>query len=139
MHPTSAHDARRRRLLRQEVGRLRARESRRTFDASVHVGVLCGERTGFVLRAKDLPVLDAALLREVASRLVEESPDTWRTAWLVRPGTTDAHDLDLQWLAAVTAGFGSHGRPLDGCFVLTRSGWRDVRTDEARTWVRLRL
>src|SRR3954453_11259094 len=46
-------DARRRWALREEVGRLRARESRRVFDPSVHVGILGGGRAGFVLRAKD--------------------------------------------------------------------------------------
>jgi hypothetical protein len=125
--------------LRQEVGRLRARQSRRAFDPSVHVGLLCGARTGFVLRARDRPVLDAALLRDVASRLVDESPGSWRETWLVRPGTIEPHDLDLQWLAAARSGFGSRDRPLHGCYVITRSGWRDVVTDEGRAWVRLRL
>jgi hypothetical protein len=32
-----------------------------------------------------------------------------------------------------------HGRRLDGCFAVTRYGWRDVLTGETRTWRRLRL
>jgi hypothetical protein len=32
-----------------------------------------------------------------------------------------------------------HGRPLDGFYVITRTGWRDVRTGERRVWKRLRL
>jgi hypothetical protein len=129
----------RRLLLRQEVGRFRARESRRVFDVSVHVGVLGGPRDSFVVRAQDLPAVDAALRTDVVAALVGNSPASWRTAWLVRPGTPEPHDLDLQWLAAASSAFGMHDRTLDGFFVLTRAGWRDVLTDEARVWKRLRL
>jgi hypothetical protein len=129
----------RRRLLRQEVGRFRARESRRVFDASVHVGVLGGPRTGFVVRAQDVPAVDAALRVDVLTALLEESPPEWHTAWLRRPGTPERHDLDGQWLAAVHTAFGIHGRRLDGCYAITRSGWRDLLTDEVRVWARLRL
>ena len=126
-------------LLRQEVGRFRARESRRVFDLSVHVGVLGGPRDSFVVRAQDLPAVDGALRTDVVAALLEDSPDDWRTAWLVRPGTPEQHDLDLQWLAAAGTAFGMHGRPLHGFFVITRTGWRDVLTDETRVWKRLRL
>lgn len=139
MHLTVRVDARRRWALRQEVGRLRARESRRVFDPSVHVGILGGERTGFVLRAKDRPVLDAALRTEVACRLLADAPPHWHTTWLVRAGSPEEHDLDLQWLSAARMGFGMYDRLLEGCFVVTRSGWRDVVTGERREWTRLRL
>ncbi len=129
----------RRALLREEVGRFRRRESRRVFDASIHVGRLAGPRTGFVVRGQDVPALDAALRVDVVCALLEDSPASWRTAWLVRPGTPEPHDLDRQWLAAVRAGFGILGRDWDGCYVLTRTGWRDLVTDETRTWARLRL
>lgn len=139
MHSTRSADQTRRLLLRQEVGRFRARESRRVFDTSVHVGELAGHRAGFVARAADLPALDAALRLDVVCALVEQTPDEWRTAWLVRAGTPEVHDLDLQWLAAVRMAFAVHGRHLDGCYVLTRAGWRDALTDESRVWARLRL
>jgi hypothetical protein len=129
----------RRLLLRAEVGRLRARESRRVFDPSVHVGVLGGDRTGVVLRAADRPRVDTALRTDLVSRLVEGSPAPWRTLWLVRPGAPDLHDMDLQWLAAARVAFGMHDRRLDGCFAVTRTGWRDVLTDERQEWARLRL
>jgi hypothetical protein len=129
----------RRLLLREEVGRFRLRESRRLFDASVHVGVLGGPRTGFVVRAEDRPAVDAALRTDIVSALLEGSPADWRTAWLQRPGTPEPHDLDGQWLAAVLVAFGSHDRALNGCYALTRSGWRDLRTGESRVWARLRL
>ena len=139
MHPTRSPGADRRMLLRVEVGRFRARESRRVFDVSVHVGVLGGPRDSFVVRAQDLPAVDGALRTDVVAGLVDGSPAGWGTAWLVRPGTPEPHDLDLQWLAAAWAAFGMHDRTLDGFFALTRSGWRDVLTDEARVWKRLRL
>jgi hypothetical protein len=129
----------RRALLRTEVGRFRARESRRVFDVSVHVGVLGGDRDSFVVRGQDLPVVDAAPRTDVVSALLEGSPAEWCTAWLVRPGTPEPHDLDLQWLAAAGTAFGMHTRALEGFFALTRTGWRDVRTDEVRVWKRLRL
>jgi hypothetical protein len=109
VHDPPPRDTQRRLLLRQEVGRFRQRESRRVFDTSVHVGVLAGPRNG------------------------------WRTAWVVRAGTPDVHDADLEWLSAVHVGFGVHGRPLEGCFVLTRAGWRDLHSGEVRVWARLRL
>jgi hypothetical protein len=129
----------RRTVLREEVGRFRRRESRRVFDLAVHVGVLGAGRDSFVVRAQDLPVVDPALRIDVLSVLLEDSPDDWRTAWLTRPGTPEVHDLDLHWLAAAGTAFGMHGRTLEGFFTLTRTGWRDVLTDETRTWRRLRL
>jgi len=139
MHPTDPVDLARRLLLRQEVGRFRERESRRVFDTSVHVGVLGGDRVGFVARAADLPAMDAALRLDVVCTLLEQSPEEWRTAWLVRPGTPEVHDLDLQWLAAVQMAFAIHGRHLEGSYVLTRAGWRDAVSEESRVWARLRL
>jgi len=140
MHPKTrspALDARV--LLRREVGRFRARESRRVFDTSVHVGVLDGARDSFTVRAADLPVVDAALRTDVVSALLDDSPDDWRTAWLVRPGVPEVHDLDLAWLGAAGTAFGMHGRPLEAFYTVTRTGWLDVLTGERRVWKRLRL
>jgi len=139
MHAPLSPSEDRRLLLREEVGRFRERESRRVFDASVHVGVLAGPRTGFILRARDLPAVDAGLRIDVVSTLLLDSPPDWRTAWLIRPGTPEPHDLDLQWLSATRTAFGIHGREPDGCYVVTRAGWRDLLTDETRVWSRLRL
>ena len=140
MHPATpspALDARV--LLRREVGRFRARESRRVFDASVYVGVLDGPRDSFTVRAADLPVVDAALRTDVVAALLDDSPDDWRTAWLVRPGVPEVHDLDLAWLGAAGTAFGMHGRPLEAFYTVTRTGWLDVLTGERRVWKRLRL
>ncbi|HET6626062.1 MAG TPA: hypothetical protein VFG63_06700 [Nocardioidaceae bacterium] len=126
-------------LLRREVGMLRARESRRKFDAALSVGRLAGERDSFVVRAQDLPAVDVALRMDVLSSLVEQTPDEADQAWLTRPGEPHPHDLDLEWLAAATVAFGIHGRSLAGFYAITRAGWLDVRTGERRTWKRLRL
>jgi hypothetical protein len=127
------------RTLREEVGRLRQRETRRRFDACLHIGELGGERTGFVIAARDMPVMDVELRVDVVSRLLQDSPPPWSTAWLVRPGTAEQHDEDLRWLSAVRTAYAMHDRPLDGCYAVTRYGWRDLVTGEARSWVRLRL
>ena len=120
------------------MGQLRARESRRVFDVTVHVGALGGVRGGFVLRAQDTPVVDAALRTDVVCSLLDEaSPGA--TAWLVRPGRPELHDLDLQWLAAARIAFGIHGRRLHGYYAITRSGWLDVCSGQSRGWKRLRL
>ena len=141
-HPRTAlpkADEHRLRMLRQEVGRLRQRETRRRFDPCINVGELGGQRTGFVIAARDQPLMDVELRVDVVGRLLLEAPAAWRTAWLVRPGTPEAHDVDLQWLSAVRMAYDMHGRTYDGCYVVTRSGWRDMVTGETRTWVRLRL
>jgi hypothetical protein len=135
--PSSAEP--RLRTLREEVGGLRQRETRRRFDACLHVGELGGQRTGFVIAARDLPMMDVQLRADVVSRLLHESPPDWRTAWVVREGTSEQHDEDLRWLSAVRTAYAMHDRRLDGCYAVTRYGWRDLITGEARSWARLRL
>jgi hypothetical protein len=132
--PTDLHP-----LLRREVGMLRARESRRVFDVAVNVGQVAGDRDSFVVRAQDLPAVDAALRIDVLSSLVEQAPAAGLTAWVTRPGEPEPHDLDLAWMAAASVAFGIHGRETDGFYAITRTGWLDVRTGERRTWKRLRL
>ena len=125
--------------LRREVGLLRQRESRRRFEPSLSVGVPGGGHDGVVVRAGDLPVIDAALRVEVVAALLEGAAPEWRTAWLTRAGDVEPRDAELDWLRAAATAFAMHGRALDGFFVVTRTGWRDVRTGEQRVWKRLRL
>jgi len=125
--------------LRREVGLLRARESRRIFETTVAVGRLGDDRRGFVVRAPDLPAIDAALRADVVSSLLEQAGTGPVAAWVSRSGSPVLHDMDLQWLAASIAAFGAHGRGLDGFYAITRTGWLDVRTHESRVWRRLRL
>lgn len=125
-------------VLRREVGELRRRESRRVFDPLVYVGRLDGPRESFVVRAQDLPVLDTALRTEVVSRLLEDCEDP-TSAWLTRAGRPEPYEMDVDWLVASAAAFAIHGRELATFHVVTRYGWRDVRTGESKEWKRLRL
>jgi len=125
-------------LLRQEVGELRRRETRRVFDLMVYVGALGGPKDCFVVRAQDIPMLDAALRTEVVSSLVEDCP-TATAAWITRSGRPEPYDSDLTWLSAATRAFGMHDRVLDSFHAITRYGWRDVRSGDSRSWQRLRL
>ena len=125
--------------LRAEVGLLRARESRRVFDTTVYVGTLGGDRDSFVVRARDVPAIDGAVRIDVVSALVERTADDHRSLWLTRVGTPDPYEQDLAWQRAARAGFAMHGRTLEGCFAITRYGWRDLLTGESRAWKRLRL
>lgn len=134
MHPADPRP-----LLRLEVGRLRERESRRVFDPSVNVGRLAGARDTFVVRAQDLPLMDRGLRLEVVGALLEEQEPRETAAWLVRPGVPEPQDADLDWLAATDFVFAAHGVRLTGFYAITRTGWLDVRTGEARVWRRLRL
>ncbi len=126
-------------LLRRAVGELRRRETRRVFDASVHVGRLDADHESFVVRARDLPVLDAALRVEVVSRLVADAEPAPSLAWLVRAGDPEPFDVDADWCAAATTAFDMHGLTLAGFYAVTRYGWRDVRDGDVQTWRRLRL
>jgi hypothetical protein len=126
-------------LLRQEVGRFRARETRRVFDPAVHVGRPCGERDTFVVRRQDVPAVNHGLRVDVVSSLVAQTSAECTMAWVTRPGVPHPHDIDLEWLSAARVAFGMHGRDLDGFFAITRTGWLDVRTGERREWKRLRL
>lgn len=125
--------------LRREVGLLRARESRRVFHTVVAVGDLGGEGEGFVVRAQDLPVADAALRTDVMCALLAQVGEGPMSAWLARSGFPETCDVDLGWLAAAIAAFGIHGRTLAGFYAITRADWLDVRTGETRVWRRLRL
>jgi hypothetical protein len=71
--------------------------------------------------------------------LLETAPQATDCAWVSRPGETVVTDDDVAWLVAAESAFGSAGRDLAGCYVVTRHGWADVRTGESRVWKRLRL
>lgn len=126
-------------LLRQEVGRLRAGESRRVFDTAVHVGLLAADRARFVARAQDLPALDRALRIDIVSEMVDEAVPGPLTVWVTRPGTPEPHEDDLRWLSAAEIACGQHDRTMAGFYAITRTGWLNVHTGQQQTWKRLRL
>jgi hypothetical protein len=129
-------------LLRLEVGRLRRRESRQRFDTVLHVGRLGGEHHTCTVPLGDHALLDAGTRVEVVSRLLEEVPaqDSGPAdVWLTRSGEPHLEDDDLAWHSAARLALGAFGRPLEGFWAVTRTGWLDVRTGESRTWKRLRV
>jgi hypothetical protein len=128
-------------LLRLEVGRLRSRESRRRFDTVVHVGALGDVHRSCTVPVVDLPVLDAGTRSEVVSRLLEEGglDEPGAHVWLTRAGEPQLQDEDLAWLSATIRAFDCVGGTLEGFWSVTRTGWLDVRSGDARTWKRLRL
>jgi hypothetical protein len=128
-------------LLRLEVGRLRSHESRRRFDSVVHVGRLGGSTRTCTVPLASLSVLDAGTRTEVVSLLLEEHAlfEEVASVWLTRAGDPLLQDDDLAWLSAACRAFAALGWTLDGFWVVTRTGWLDVRTGEGRTWKRLRL
>lgn len=135
MNDTTLPDA----LLRLEVGRLRRRETRRAFDSAVYVGTLDGPRDSFALPLRDVPALDAGVRTDVVCALLARTGPELRTMWLVRPGRPEPHDADLEWQGAARRAFAFHDRPLEGCYVITRYGWRDLDSGRSRTWKRLRI
>ncbi|HET6698952.1 MAG TPA: hypothetical protein VFG88_07690 [Nocardioidaceae bacterium] len=128
--------------LRLEVGRLRQRDRRRRFDPEVHLGAPGVDSVALRLRGGqeggDALAMDAALRTDLAARLVGAAARA-DTAWLVRPGAPEPHDLDLAWLAALRMATGMHGLVLARFFAVTRYGWLDVVSGERRVWKRLRL
>jgi len=133
-----------RELLRLEVGRLRRRESRRRFDTVVSIGWLDGVRHSRAVPAAAGPLLDPGTRSEVVARLLEEltvaADDRQQVdAWLERPGEPVLEDEDLRWLSSASRAFEASGMELDRFWAVTRTGWLDVRTEERRTWKRLRL
>lgn len=126
-------------LLRLEVGRLRRRETRRSFDSALFVGTLDGERDSFVLPLRDAPAVDTGVRTDVVCTLLDRTDPARRTVWLVRPGHPEPQDADLAWAGAARRAFALHDRPLEGCYVVTRYGWLDLDTGRSRRWKRLRL
>ena len=123
-------------LLRLEVGRFRQAERRRRFEVTVHVGMQGGNRESLVL-SNQLVECDRQLRVELLLSILEGT--SGETAWLTRPGVTEIHDQDLEWLAAAISAFGVADRSLQGFYAITHEGWLDVRTGDRRVWKRLRL
>lgn len=123
-------------LLRAEVRRFVTEcGTRRALPTEVRIGVPAGHR--ITLPAD--PTYDAALRSDLLTRAVDRLADpAGLTVWLTRGGFTTAGDVDLAWLAAADAAFGRHAVARVPFFAVTRHGWLEVRTAEARTWRRVR-
>jgi hypothetical protein len=84
-------------------------------------------------------VLDQALRTDISAALLQRTAAAagHRWAWLTRTGALTLHDADVAWSAAWYAACAEAG--VDVPFVVvTRTGWRDPRTEVRREWSRLR-
>jgi hypothetical protein len=133
MPPAADADA----AFRIEVGRLRARDHRRTFPPELHVGRPAGPRVSV-----EVPAADVGLRLDLCAAML----DRWREehggpafGWVLRAGVPVPHDEDLAWYAAAVRAFGALGETPQGFRAVTRAGWLDVVTGESRVWKRLRL
>jgi len=82
--------------------------------------------------------VDAGLRSDLVGVLLTRAQEP-AYLWLTRPGVPERHDVDLDWHAAALRAFGAYGAALRGCLAVTRSGWLDVVSGEAKSWKRLRL
>lgn len=127
-------------LLRREVGLLRGHCGRGRFPSVLHLGLLGGRQHPVTLDPADVPLLDPGARADLVGRLL----DGWTGAdppvlWLTRPGAPDLEDDDLAWSAAADRAFAARGDAAPSCYVVTPTGWADVRTGEGRRWKRLRM
>jgi hypothetical protein len=125
--------------LRLEVAHFRERERRRTFDPALWVGSVGRHRASVAVPSHRLAMVDRQVGAELFAGLLEEAPDGTDTAWLSRSGPVVVELGDVAAMVAAETAFGSAGRRLAGCYVITREGWVDLRTGERRVWRRLRL
>jgi len=121
------------RLARDAVRAHVAGERRRRFAPLVHVGV-----PGRALSAPaTLTRSDHALRCDTVAAMLART-GKGHLAWLTRPGELTTHDVDAAWSAAVAAAYAEAGRDLTW-LVVTRRGWWDPRSDQRRTWQRVRV
>ncbi len=118
--------------LRAFVG---AAGTRRSLATTCHVGHPGGERTRWPH--------DVTTDHSVRTDLVERAIDGLVVAegacgWVTRGGALQVTDADAAWCAAAMTAFGRHGLGLPAFFVLNRTGWLDLVSDERREWSRVR-
>ena len=138
--------------LRAEVGLLRREHQRRLFAPRLALGLL-GERGPHTLvsgpvapwRGDAWPPpawLDPGTRFDVVDRLLTHPGpprDGSVHTWFLRPGRPVLHDEDRAWFAAARHACTAHGMRTAGFWVVTRYGWLDPVSEEARTWKRLRV
>jgi hypothetical protein len=114
---------------------VRAAGTRRSLATTCHVGHPGGERTWWPHNVTADPSVRADLVeRAVDGLLIADNA----CAWVTRGGGLDVEDADAEWFAAAMTAFARHGLPLSAFFVLNRSGWLDLVSNERREWSRVR-
>ena len=123
------------RLLRRAVLDHCTSEPRRVHPPLVHVGVPGGAEAVLADVEPTYHGLRCDLVAAMLSRTSRGSATP--LVWLTRIGPLDVQDVDMRWLASARAAYAEAGLPLV-MVVVTRRGWRDPRSGESRTWVKLK-
>jgi hypothetical protein len=109
--------------------------NRRALPTSCHVGHPGGEHSRFAHAAVDEASLRADLVERALDGL--EVVDG-ACAWVTRGGELHLTDADAEWFAASMTAFARYGLVLPAFFVLNRTGWIDLVSEERRQWTRVR-
>ncbi len=123
-------------VFRAAVLRFKETSPRGWAPTSLHVGVPDKAFASHaVLRGQSL---DQALRTDIAAALIQRTmAASPRWGWLTRVGPLGLHDADALWSAAWSSACAEAGIDLP-FVVVTRTGWRDPRTEVQREWTRLR-
>lgn len=125
-------------LLRRAVLDHATAEGRRTFPATLHVGVPGRVEAAFTLAPGE--EADHALRVDVVAAMLRRTQRRGATplVWFTRAGNlAELQDADLAWCAATRAAGAELGRHLP-YVVVNRRSWRDLRSGVGREWQRLR-
>ena len=110
--------------------------TRRSLPTTCHVGHPAGEQSRWLPEVNTDHALRADLVeRAIDGLLVVEGA----CAWVCRGGALQISDVDAEWFGAARTGFGRHGLSLPAFFVLNRTGWLDLVSEERRLWSRVRV
>lgn len=109
--------------------------TRRSLPTRCHVGHPGGQHARWAHDVTTDPSLRADLVeRAIDGLVVVENA----CAWVCRGGELEVSDVEAEWFTAASTGFARHGLPLPAFFVLNRTGWLDLVSEERRQWSRVR-
>ena len=109
--------------------------NRRALPTTAHVGHPGGEHSRFAHATVD----EASLRADLVERALDGLAVTeGACAWVTRGGELALTDADAEWFTASMTAFARYGLELPAFFVLNRTGWLDLVSEERRRWTRVR-
>ncbi len=109
--------------------------NRRALPTTCHVGHPGGEHSRFPHTLVD----EASLRADLVERAIDGLAVTdGACAWMTRGGELGLTDADAEWFTATMTAFARHGLVLPAFFVLNRTGWLDLVSEQRREWTRVR-
>lgn len=109
--------------------------TRRCLPTTCHVGHPGGEQSRWHADV----TIDPSLRADLVERAIDGLAVTEGTcAWVCRGGELEISDVDAEWFTAARTGLARHGLELPAFFVLNRTGWLDLVSEEHRQWSRVR-